>query len=120
MPRVIVPVVSGTVMPGVKVRTGATDDPTPLDVKVMEVKVAAMTMAGAGFCWVPASGRVANVNIPAPGALPRVRPDSVMMTEPVPVAAPLPRVMMIVVLAVTAEVTVNEGTLDVTVEVPVK
>ena len=65
MVRMIVPEGAGTVTPGVKMKTGETDDPTPLDVKVMEVKAAAATMAGAAFCWVPASAEVANKNIPA-------------------------------------------------------
>ena len=46
MVRMIVPVVAGTVTPGVKMKTGETDDPTPLDVKAMEPKAAAATMAG--------------------------------------------------------------------------
>ena len=65
MVRMIVPVEAGTVTPGVKMKTGETDDPTPLDVKVMGLKAAAATMAGAAFCWVPASAEVANKNIPA-------------------------------------------------------
>ena len=63
--RVIVPVVAGTVTPGVKLKTGETDDPTPLDMKAMEPKKAAATMAEAAFCWVPGSAEVANVNIAA-------------------------------------------------------
>ena len=47
MVRIIVPVVAGTATPGVKIKTGETDDPTPLDVKAMEPKTAAATMAGA-------------------------------------------------------------------------
>ena len=66
MVRVIVPVEAGTVTPGVKMKTGETDDPTPLDVRAMEPKAAAATMAGAAFCWVPACAEVANKNIPAP------------------------------------------------------
>ena len=65
MVRTIVPVVAGTVTPGVKMKTGETDDPTPLGKKAMEAKAAAATMAGAAFCWVPGSAEVANVNVPA-------------------------------------------------------
>ena len=65
MVRTIVPVEAGTVTPGVKMKTGETDDPTPSDVKAMEPKAAAATMAGATFCWVPACAEVANKNIPA-------------------------------------------------------
>ena len=65
MVRMIVPVVAGTETPGVKMKTGETDDPTPLDVKAMEPKAAAARMEGAAFCWVPACAEVANKNIPA-------------------------------------------------------
>ena len=66
MVRMIVPVVAGTVTPGVKMKTGETDDPTPLDVKATAgPKAAAATMAGAAFSWVPASAEVANKNTPA-------------------------------------------------------
>ena len=61
----IAPVVAATVVTGVNTRTGNTSEPTPLEPRVIEVKVAAVTMAGAAFCWVPGSAEVANVNIPA-------------------------------------------------------
>ena len=115
------PVVDGTVTPGVKIKTGETDDPTPLDMKAMEPKKAAATMAGATFCWVPASAEVSNKNIPAARALPRVRPDSVtVMAVPVPVGAVELRVRVIAVLEEVAADATAPITVAATVAVPVK
>ena len=95
MLRVILPVVAATVVTGVNTRTGNTAEPTPLEPRVMEVKVAAVTMAGAARCWVPRSAEVANKKTPGLAAAdPRVKPDSVTVTAVVPVGwAPIVRMI---------------------------
>ena len=87
MLRVIVPV-ARTVVTGVNTRMGNTTEPTPLEPRVIEVKVAAVTMAGAASCWVPRSVEVENENTPAPIADPRVKPDSVTVCAAVLVGLP--------------------------------
>ena len=108
----IVPVVAGTVTPGVKMKTGETDDPTPLDMMAMEPKKAAATIAGAARCWVPRSAEVANKNTPwLAAADPKVKPDSVTVTAAVPVGA-APIVRMSSVVEEAAFVPVIPETLD--------
>ena len=116
MLRVILPVpVSTTEVIGVNTRTGNTREPTPLEPRVIEVKVAAVTMAGAGSCWVPRSAEVANektTGFAVTAAAPRVKPDSVTVTAvEVPVGAP-PIKRMIAVPVEAAFVPVINSTLD--------
>ena len=99
---------------GVKTRTGNTAEPTPLEARVSEEKVGAMRMAAAGSCWNPALVPVESLRIPpTPRAVPRVKPDSVMVMAVVPVGAP-PVVMTIWVLAASTigAVPVSAPTLD--------
>jgi len=98
---VILPLI-GTSTPGVNTRTGNTPELTPLEARLKEVKVAAATIAGEDSCWVPARAEVDNEKTPAPVADPRVKPESVMMTELTPVAAPAVVIMIWVLVAVTA------------------
>ncbi len=51
---------------------------------------------------VQASALVVKLQIPAAGAGPRVKPDSVTVTEPIPVGAPAVVMMIWVLVAVTA------------------
>ena len=80
MVRVIVP--PETVLVGVNTRTGDTTEPTPLFVKVNEVKVGEMRMGFAtafeAICFFPASWAVESIKTPVVArAAPRVKPDSV-------------------------------------------
>ncbi len=79
------------------------------------------SMAGAGFSCAPLSTDVDNLNIPGGRLVPRLRPDSVMVTD-VPLVIVAPVVMMIAVLVdVDAEAPpVQDGTLHVTVAEPRK
>ncbi len=112
MVRTIVPVVAGTVMAGVKTKTGETDDPTPLEPRVIEVKAAQAIMAGAFLVSeVVTSADDAIEKVPAGAAAPRVKPDSVMVTAEVPVGL-TPMLMTRAVEDPEPEVPVIPTTLD--------
>ena len=105
-------------IPGLNLRTGETPDPVELNANATDKK---FNPAGAGFSCAPLSTDVDNLNIPGGRLVPRLRPDSVMVTD-VPLVIAAPVVMMIAVLVdVDAEATpVQDGTLHVTVAEPRK
>ncbi len=83
----IVPLVAATVLTEVNTRTGSTSEPTPLEPRVIELKVAAVSMAGAvlsAIAMVSADDCMLNAPFLA-AAGPRVKPDSVTVTAAVPV-----------------------------------
>jgi len=86
--------------PGVNTRTGNTTEPTPLFVKVNEVKAGEMRMGFAtafeAICFLPASVEVESIKPAGEGvarAGPRVKPDSVIVNAPaaVPTAPAISR-----------------------------
>ncbi len=71
---------------GVKTKTGLGSDPVTALPRVMDADVTTLPIAGAAFCTVPASPAVDRAKYPAPRAVPRDRPVSVIVTAEVPVA----------------------------------
>ncbi len=101
-------------------RAGCPDVALEIELECVSNRTA-RAIAGAGFSCAPLSTDVDNLNIPAGRLVPRLRPDSVMVTDaPLVIAAPV--VMMIAVLVdVDAEATpVQDGMLHVTVAVQMK